>query len=67
MARPVFRTEECKGCELCLEACPKHILAMAAGFNGKGYHHSLCRDEGQCIGCALCARACPDVVIDVYK
>ena len=67
MPRPVFRNERCKGCELCVDACPKNIVAMSQEFNDKGYRPALCLDDSQCIGCAICARSCPDTVIEIFK
>ncbi|TWH51972.1 4Fe-4S dicluster domain-containing protein [Sporomusa sp. KB1] len=67
MAKPIFRVERCKGCELCLDACPKNIIAMSSDFNAKGYHPASCPDASDCIGCALCAKTCPDVVIEIHK
>jgi 2-oxoglutarate ferredoxin oxidoreductase subunit delta len=67
MARLVFREERCKGCGLCLEACPKKILHFPGQFNKNGYNIAACREISQCIACAMCARSCPDVAIEVYK
>ena len=67
MARPVFREERCKGCGLCIEACPKKILEFTQRLNPKGYNLVACTDEATCIGCAMCARTCPDIAIEVYK
>lgn len=34
-----FEREHCKGCELCILVCPKHILVLdATSVNAKGYH-----------------------------
>jgi 2-oxoglutarate ferredoxin oxidoreductase subunit delta len=67
MPRPVFNIEKCKACEMCIQACPKKILALSGIFNGKGYSTVRCNDEKACIGCMLCARMCPDTVIEIYK
>jgi 2-oxoglutarate ferredoxin oxidoreductase subunit delta len=67
MARVDFNIERCKGCELCVGACPKKIIHLAEGFNSKGFRPAEVTDQAQCIGCAFCARMCPDVVIEVYK
>ena len=38
MAKVTFRTDLCKGCGLCVNACPKGLLAIAAEqINAKGY------------------------------
>ena len=39
-----FRQDRCKGCGLCVTACPKHILALEGGTNVKGYHPASCED-----------------------
>jgi 2-oxoglutarate ferredoxin oxidoreductase subunit delta len=67
MPKPIFREEKCKGCELCLDVCPKNIIVMSPDFNAKGYHPATCPDADECVGCALCAKACPDVVIEIYE
>lgn len=67
MAKVTFDEERCKGCELCVGACPKKIIRMAERFNSHGYSPAEVSDQTQCIGCAFCARMCPDVVIEVYK
>jgi Fe-S-cluster-containing hydrogenase component 2 len=33
MAKIVVDEERCKGCELCIPACPKHIMVMSEKFN----------------------------------
>lgn len=69
MKRVVFREERCKGCELCVEACPEDIIHLADRLNANGYHPAMVRDEDQdkCTSCGLCARMCPDLVITVYR
>ena len=58
----------CKGCGLCVKACPKQVLALSkAKLNAKGYHPSEVVDQASCIGCASCARTCPDVAIRIEK
>ena len=33
-----MNSEECKGCGLCVEACPPRVLHLADGLNRYGYH-----------------------------
>ena len=68
MAKVTFNTDLCKGCGLCVEACPKHILVIARDkINKKGYSPAEMTDQEQCIGCAFCATMCPDCIITVEK
>ena len=62
-----FDRDRCKGCELCISLCPKHILALDSETNAKGYRPASCIDELSCVGCASCAKICPDSVISIYK
>jgi 2-oxoglutarate ferredoxin oxidoreductase subunit delta len=67
MPKLTFCEDRCKGCELCVSACPRNLLSLAAYINRSGYHPAIVTDAAQCNGCALCARMCPDVVIEVEK
>jgi 2-oxoglutarate ferredoxin oxidoreductase subunit delta len=57
-------TDRCKGCGLCVTACPKKIVRIQTlRINKKGYYTSECMDDDACIACALCAMMCPDCAI----
>lgn len=59
--------DRCKGCELCIDACPKGVLALDASVvNRLGHHPIRLIDAAGCTSCALCARVCPDAVFTVY-
>ena len=58
--------ETCKGCELCIEACPQDSLAMSKEINTKGYHYAVLIQDN-CTGCVNCALVCPDAVITVFR
>lgn len=58
--------ETCKGCELCVEACPQESMAMSKEINKKGYHYAVLVQDN-CTGCVNCALVCPDAVITVYR
>ncbi len=63
----VVDKEKCKGCEVCVPACPTQVIELAKEVNGKGYHFAYMAHPDACIGCANCAIVCPDGVITVYK
>lgn len=63
----LVNTERCKGCELCITACPTNVLAMSKQVNSKGYNYAYMENEDACIGCASCGIVCPDGCITVYK
>ncbi len=57
----------CKGCNLCVEACPQHVIALdMEHLTPKGYHPAHLIAEG-CTGCVICAIVCPDAAITVYR
>jgi 2-oxoglutarate ferredoxin oxidoreductase subunit delta len=63
----VIEVEACKGCELCIDACPPAALVMseASMVNHRGYRYpELLRG---CTGCKACSQICPDFVFQVYK
>ena len=63
----VVDTEKCKGCEVCVVACPTDVISMAKEVNGKGYHFAYMENPDACTGCTSCALVCPDSVITVYR
>lgn len=68
MANVVFDIDRCKGCGLCIAACPKKLLRMSESkINTRGYYTAELADIGSCSACASCAIICPDCAIMVEK
>jgi 2-oxoglutarate ferredoxin oxidoreductase subunit delta len=69
---PAFRPvvvaiERCKGCGLCVDVCPPHVLQLDVGVvNAMGHHPVRLTDAEACTSCAKCARVCPDAVLTIY-
>lgn len=64
----VVNTDRCKGCALCVAACPKDVIALACKkVNVHGYPFVEVMNPDDCIGCASCGIVCPDGCITVYK
>lgn len=59
--------ERCKGCGLCISACPHQVLAYSGELNRSGYNVVLMANQDACVGCAFCALTCPDIAIEVYR
>jgi 2-oxoglutarate ferredoxin oxidoreductase subunit delta len=61
----VMAAERCKGCEICVDACPPGVLEMSDQTNELGYLLPVLMPG--CTGCSACARVCPDLVFEVYR
>ena len=65
--RIVVADHYCKGCRLCVEACPQGVIDLSnEKINLKGYHPAELIAEG-CTGCGICAIVCPEAAITVYR
>lgn len=61
----VIDVEACKGCELCIDACPPGVLSMTQKErNDGGYRYPRLSDG--CTACRACAQICPDFVFQVW-
>ena len=70
MKKITFDEERCRGCEICMIACPKKIISTdKSKMNKKGYHPASVKESDleSCTACAMCAVTCPHVVIKIEK
>ena len=65
-ARVVVDAELCKGCDLCVVACPQRNLHLSGALNQRGYHpveFNFHGEKGDCTACGICYWVCPDFAI----
>jgi 2-oxoglutarate ferredoxin oxidoreductase subunit delta len=57
----------CKGCELCVNECPQHVMVLDnEKLTPKGYHPVIMFKDG-CTGCGICAIVCPEAALTVFR
>ena len=61
----VIDADACKGCELCIDACPPRVLTMSTIVNGLGYRFPELQPG--CTGCAACVLVCPDFCLAAWR
>lgn len=60
-------SSQCKGCRLCVEACPKDCLVIGSDINENGYQYAKFEQKG-CTACGFCFYTCPEPgAITVHK
>jgi len=63
----VIDRELCKGCYLCIRACPLKLLEKDAEPNSTGSYPAKFAGQEKCIACGSCYEVCPDVCIGVFE
>ncbi len=58
-------TERCKGCELCIPACPPRVLHMSTQRNALGVPYPELLPG--CTACGACLLVCPDFCFEVFR
>lgn len=53
----------CKGCDICVDFCPKEVFAKSDEINPRGYYQPKITAEEKCSGCKLCELLCPELAI----
>jgi len=55
----------CKGCDICIEVCPKDVYKKSETLNKKGIYPPNPVNPKECTNCQLCILQCPDQAITV--
>jgi len=53
--QPVMISENCNGCNICVQKCPLEAITLVTDDSGKKYTQV---DLDRCFGCGVCARNC---------
>jgi 2-oxoglutarate ferredoxin oxidoreductase subunit delta len=59
--------ERCKGCYLCIRACPFKVLEVDTRMNSTGSYPALFVHPEACTACTSCYLVCPDSCIEVFE
>jgi len=62
-----LQNNRCGGCHLCIEVCPKKILAPSKELNTKVQYPPILIEGGECSFCQSCELVCPDFAIYILK
>jgi NAD-dependent dihydropyrimidine dehydrogenase PreA subunit len=57
--RVEIAADQCKGCQVCTEACRQKCLVPADTLNAMGYQ-PVRFERRQCTACGLCYYVCPE-------
>ena len=60
MYQIIINTEQCDGCEECVNICPSSVLVLVDG-------KCTVQNVDDCAGCLSCVEACPNQLITVNE
>lgn len=71
---PKINIDYCKGCNLCIEVCPKKVFEKGKDISERGYYTAIVKFKEQCTNfrlpggskplCEICWLTCPDHAIE---
>ncbi len=57
----------CKGCHICVQVCPRHVLEVDQETYLRGFHPVRVAKPEDCTVCQQCELLCPDLAITVQN
>ena len=63
----IIHKDLCKGCLLCIKACPLKVLETDIHINVLGCYPTKPAHTEKCIACGNCFEVCPDACIEIYE
>lgn len=65
---PCVDEENCAGCSVCIENCPKDCLSLSEPkFHGDIKTVAVLVNKNDCIGCGICHSVCPIEAITMVE
>ena len=55
----------CKGCNLCVEFCPRRVFEPSSEVGRRGYFIPVTARAAECTGCMFCEHLCPELAITI--
>ena len=66
-AKVTISLKHCKGCKLCLTACPRKALKLSGRRTDAGVEIIEWDPSVGCTACLLCTTMCPDAAITIEE
>jgi 2-oxoglutarate ferredoxin oxidoreductase subunit delta len=57
----------CKGCNLCMEVCPRKVFTQSSKRSRAGYSMPQAAEPAKCSVCFLCEMTCPDLALTIIE
>jgi 2-oxoglutarate ferredoxin oxidoreductase subunit delta len=67
MPKITVHADWCKGCHICVEVCPHHVLQVDEDAFVRGFHPVGVTRPDECTICRQCELLCPDLAIIVEE
>jgi len=64
-AKVILDENHCKGCDICLELCPKGVFGVVNKIGSKGFKSRIVVNPEDCTACGRCELLCPEMAISV--